>query len=69
MREIYARMAELEREGRRFAVCTVVRTVLGRTIADVTQVTPFRSESLGKFGPSIGWSDQAHNTAAPLPGY
>ncbi len=27
MREIYARMAELEREGRRFAVCTVVRTV------------------------------------------
>src|SRR6267143_1639832 len=27
MRAIYARMAELEREGRRFAVCTVVRTV------------------------------------------
>jgi len=27
MREVYARMAELEREGRRFAVCTVVRTV------------------------------------------
>ncbi len=27
MREIYARMAELEREGRRFAVCTVVRTI------------------------------------------
>src|SRR5690242_11654259 len=27
MREIYSRMAELEREGRRFAVCTVVRTV------------------------------------------
>ncbi len=27
MREIYTRMAELEREGRRFAVCTVVRTV------------------------------------------
>ena len=27
MREIYARMAELEREGRRFALCTVVRTV------------------------------------------
>ena len=27
MRELYARMAELEREGRRFAVCTVVRTV------------------------------------------
>lgn len=27
MREIYARMAELEREGRRFAVATVVRTV------------------------------------------
>src|ERR1700704_1399141 len=27
MRTIYARMAELEREGRRFAVCTVVRTV------------------------------------------
>ncbi|TME65179.1 MAG: hypothetical protein E6I51_00805, partial [Chloroflexi bacterium] len=26
MREIYARMAELEREGRRFAVATVVRT-------------------------------------------
>ncbi len=26
-REVYARMAELEREGRRFAVCTVVRTV------------------------------------------
>ena len=26
MREIYARMAELEREGRRFAICTVVRT-------------------------------------------
>ena len=26
MREVYARMAELEREGRRFAVCTVVRT-------------------------------------------
>ncbi len=26
-REIYARMAELEREGRRFAVCTVVRTI------------------------------------------
>ena len=26
-RSIYARMAELEREGRRFAVCTVVRTV------------------------------------------
>ena len=25
-REVYARMAELEREGRRFAVCTVVRT-------------------------------------------
>src|SRR5256885_16359556 len=27
VRAIYARMAELEREGRRFAVCTVVRTV------------------------------------------
>ncbi|MDE3112041.1 MAG: XdhC family protein [Chloroflexota bacterium] len=27
MREIYQRMAELEREGRRYAVCTVVRTV------------------------------------------
>ena len=27
MRQIYAKMAELEREGRRFAVCTVVRTV------------------------------------------
>src|SRR5260370_37992341 len=27
MREVYARMAELEREGRRFAVCTVVRTI------------------------------------------
>jgi len=27
VREIYAKMAELEREGRRFAVCTVVRTV------------------------------------------
>ena len=27
MRELYARMAELEREGRRFAVATVVRTV------------------------------------------
>lgn len=27
MREIYARMAELEREGRPYAVCTVVRTV------------------------------------------
>ena len=27
MREVYARMAELEREGRRFAICTVVRTV------------------------------------------
>src|SRR6195256_4615378 len=27
MRTIYARRAELEREGRRFAVCTVVRTV------------------------------------------
>ena len=27
MRDIYAKMAELEREGRRFAVCTVVRTV------------------------------------------
>lgn len=27
MREIYARMAELERAGRRYAVCTVVRTV------------------------------------------
>src|SRR3982750_1700965 len=27
MREIYAKMAELEREGRRFALCTVVRTV------------------------------------------
>jgi xanthine dehydrogenase accessory factor len=27
MREIYGKMAELEREGRRFAVCTVVRTV------------------------------------------
>src|ERR671936_2806067 len=27
MREIYARMAELEREGRRFAVATVVRTI------------------------------------------
>ncbi len=27
MRELYTRMAELEREGRRFAVCTVVRTV------------------------------------------
>ncbi len=27
MREIYARMAQLEREGRRYAVCTVVRTV------------------------------------------
>src|SRR5436305_13359476 len=27
MREIYARIAELEREGRRFAVATVVRTV------------------------------------------
>src|SRR2546425_11368230 len=26
MREIFARMAELEREGRRFAVATVVRT-------------------------------------------
>ena len=26
-RDIYTRMAELEREGRRFAVCTVVRTV------------------------------------------
>src|SRR5687768_17983398 len=26
MREVYARMAELEREGRRFAVATVVRT-------------------------------------------
>ena len=26
MREIYSRMAELEREGRRYAVCTVVRT-------------------------------------------
>lgn len=26
-RSVYARMAELEREGRRFAVCTVVRTV------------------------------------------
>jgi xanthine dehydrogenase accessory factor len=26
-RDVYARMAELEREGRRFAVCTVVRTV------------------------------------------
>src|SRR5256886_4023441 len=27
VRAIYARMAELEREGRRFAVCTVVRTI------------------------------------------
>src|SRR3989441_6545120 len=27
MREIYAKMAELEREGRRFAIATVVRTV------------------------------------------
>jgi xanthine dehydrogenase accessory factor len=27
MRQIYAKMAELEREGHRFAVCTVVRTV------------------------------------------
>lgn len=27
MREIYSRMAQLEREGRRYAVCTVVRTV------------------------------------------
>ena len=27
MRQIYGKMAELEREGRRFAVCTVVRTV------------------------------------------
>ena len=27
MRQIYAKMAELEREGRRFALCTVVRTV------------------------------------------
>src|SRR5260221_14131445 len=27
MREVYARMAELEREGRRFAICTVVRTI------------------------------------------
>jgi len=27
VRELYTRMAELEREGRRFAVCTVVRTV------------------------------------------
>jgi len=27
VREIYAKMAELEREGRRFAVCTVVRTI------------------------------------------
>src|SRR3989442_2246058 len=27
MRQLYTRMAELEREGRRFAVCTVVRTV------------------------------------------
>jgi xanthine dehydrogenase accessory factor len=27
MRQIFAKMAELEREGRRFAVCTVVRTV------------------------------------------
>ena len=27
MRELYARMAELEREGRRFAVATVVRTI------------------------------------------
>src|SRR5256712_3389706 len=27
MREIFARMAELEREGRRFAVATVVRTI------------------------------------------
>jgi len=27
MRQIYARMAELEREGRRFALCTVVRTI------------------------------------------
>lgn len=27
MRQVYAKMAELEREGRRFAVCTVVRTV------------------------------------------
>lgn len=27
MREIYSRMAELEREGRRYAVCTVVRTI------------------------------------------
>ncbi|MGH2377381.1 MAG: XdhC family protein [Candidatus Limnocylindria bacterium] len=27
MREIYTRMAELEREGRRYALCTVVRTV------------------------------------------
>jgi xanthine dehydrogenase accessory factor len=27
VREIYQRMAELEREGRRYAVCTVVRTV------------------------------------------
>ena len=26
MREVYARMAELEREGRRFAIATVVRT-------------------------------------------
>lgn len=26
MREVYARMAQLEREGRRYAVCTVVRT-------------------------------------------
>ena len=27
MREVYQRMAQLEREGRRYAVCTVVRTV------------------------------------------
>ena len=27
MREVYLRMAQLEREGRRYAVCTVVRTV------------------------------------------
>src|SRR5437870_12744964 len=34
MREIFARMAELEREGRRFAVATVVRST-GSTPQDV----------------------------------